>query len=309
VGWCGSEIVCAGGTWWEGPTKRYTDEVHAYDPARDRWRDLPRYPVPIAYAGTASAGRDLLVAGGWTGTEPVLRCYRLRPGAEARWERLPDLPGPRVFSAAAVVDSTLYLIAGAADFAMTGGPFADAIRLDLRRPGRGWQSCAPLPGKGRCILSAAACGGRIYLFGGYSTEKKEPPAFADAFSYDPKRDRWSRLADLPGTLYAAASGSVDDRYVYLLGGLDTDRKVQVAEGSPYPFASKVLIYDTRGDSYREGTPLPRPVAPDCGLTDGRRFFVMGGEVGFHVRSPWTFIGELGRRPSRGGGEPRKDGKP
>jgi N-acetylneuraminic acid mutarotase len=236
-------------------------------------------------------GGDLVIAGGWTGKEPVLQCYRLRPGPDSRWERLPELPGPRVFPAAAVIGSTLYAIAGARDFDMTGGPRTDGLRLDLRRPEQGWRPVAPLPGVGR-TASAAACDGRIYLFGGYADPKKEPPALAEALAYDPSTDRWTRLPDLPGTLYAASGASPDGRRVYLIGGVDTDQRRPPSEPQKYPFSARTLVYDTRARTYRAGTPLPRPNAADRALTDGRRLYILGGEVGFHVRSPWTFVGDL-----------------
>lgn len=291
VGWCGPEIICAGGTWWEGPTKRYTEEVHAYDPAQDRWRSLPPFPLPIAYSGVVTIGGDLIVAGGWTGKAPVLHCYRLRPGESSRWDPLPDLPGPRVFSSAAAVGSVVYLMGGCVDFNMTGGPTATMVRLDLRKLKSGWQSCPPLPGPARSTFCAAACGGKIYVFGGYTTGSDTPPGLSDAYSYDPKTDRWTRLANLPGTNYAACAVSKDRRHVFVLGGVDTDRPTTNAEGqTEYPFADQTLVYDTRNNTYSVESALTHPIAADQALTDGKRLYVLGGEVGFHVRSPWTFVG-------------------
>ncbi|MES2695395.1 MAG: hypothetical protein V4773_18100 [Verrucomicrobiota bacterium] len=88
------------------------------------WRREPDLPAPgVFVAAGASDGKHVYFLGGIGFTPapegkatPSARAFRLAPGAE-RWERLADLPGPRVGPASPcpVVDGKLFVIGGYAE--------------------------------------------------------------------------------------------------------------------------------------------------------------------------------------------------
>lgn len=125
----GSRLYVAGGI--PTPTsKEPSTQVWSLDLARSAaaehpaWRREPDLPAPgVFVAAAAAAGDHLYVLGGIGFTPapastatPSARAYRLAPGARA-WERLPDLPGPRVGPASPcpVVAGQLFVIGGYAE--------------------------------------------------------------------------------------------------------------------------------------------------------------------------------------------------
>ena len=65
----GNRLVVAGGTTWEGETKRWLDRIWTYDPAADRWSDAGRLAGAVAYPVSAQAGDTLWWAGGSGGAD------------------------------------------------------------------------------------------------------------------------------------------------------------------------------------------------------------------------------------------------
>jgi N-acetylneuraminic acid mutarotase len=72
---------------------RYFDR---YDPATNRWQELPDYPLPVSGTGLVSVGGRLIAAGGEDPGRGRLigRAYAYDP-ARAAWERLPSMPRPK----------------------------------------------------------------------------------------------------------------------------------------------------------------------------------------------------------------------
>src|SRR6185312_7714702 len=58
------KYVIAGGSYWRDKKKQWTDEVHVYDPAHDRWRHCSRLPGPRRDAASVSVGGNLYLFGG-----------------------------------------------------------------------------------------------------------------------------------------------------------------------------------------------------------------------------------------------------
>lgn len=111
--WTGTEFVVWGGYAGAGtPDEEAVAQAAAYDPATDRWRELPDAPIPGAYDGEALwTGTEVWVVGGFggeTGRDPMLGAAAYDPATDA-WRNLPDLPGP--MAAAAWLDTAAALIA------------------------------------------------------------------------------------------------------------------------------------------------------------------------------------------------------
>ncbi|HND60702.1 MAG TPA: kelch repeat-containing protein [Opitutaceae bacterium] len=127
----------------------------AVEPDGTAWRreaDLP--DAGLFVPATATDGRSLLVFGGMAtdanGMRPSARAYRLDL-ASRRWERLPDLPEPRVGASnpcPAAPDGSLLLIGGYAEIARGPGrehPGFPAGTLAFDPPTGTWRRGPDLP--------------------------------------------------------------------------------------------------------------------------------------------------------------------
>jgi Kelch motif len=122
--------------------------------------------------------------------------------------------------------------------------------------------------------SAAVVDGRLYVFGGFVTtpRPREFPVEPRVDVYDPARDAWARVADLPRKITHAnavvAEGGGARPEVWMVGGFEGDE--------PGRAVASVLIYDPRRDAWRDGPPLPTPVAGGTlALVDGALHYVGG----------------------------------
>src|SRR5215210_3002885 len=151
----------------------------------------------------------------------------------------------------------------------------------------GWEQVASLSQR-RSYIASAQLGDRIFAAGGMVGETGRP--LAGFTRYDPKRDEWTVLAQLPVPTRAAAAAGVGDS-LYVFGGTTPDGNTDavwawdggtwtkraslptprfnhtaVAVGSEiYVLGGfldgrelrDVLVYDTVADTWRRSTPLPR----------------------------------------------------
>ena len=103
---------------------------------------------------------------------------------------------------------------------------------------RRWRELAS-SGEARQEVSFVELDGRLYLAGGRTTAHEV---------YDPARETWSRVADLPEAL-DHVQGVVSGGRIFYVGGLHE---------FPEPAAASVHVYDPAADSFSSGAPMPRP---------------------------------------------------
>jgi N-acetylneuraminic acid mutarotase len=191
-------IVVVGGFLASGANSRRVD---AYDPARDAWARLPDLPVSVDHAAAASWRGRLVVVGGYGADREPLRAAFLYDGR--RWRRLPAPPEERAAAAAAATaDGRVWVVGGRT----RSGLATRALSLDLRT--LRWR-VVPGP-RPREHLAATALRGRVYAVGGRLAGLDTNLGAIEA--YDPRRNRWTRLPDLPdprgGTGAAAIAGRI-----------------------------------------------------------------------------------------------------
>jgi non-specific serine/threonine protein kinase len=106
----GTYLYAVGGRRLEASSN--TAVVQRFDPAADRWVQLPAAPGKVSDAGAAIIGGRLIVAGGESlGT--VFNTVWAYDIASRTWSSLPNLAEPRHGLAVAAIGSTLYAIDGA----------------------------------------------------------------------------------------------------------------------------------------------------------------------------------------------------
>lgn len=237
----GQDLLVAGGTNWNGNSKRWLDRVNLYDFEIGRWRDGPKLPKAFAYGCFAVTQAGFEIIGGCDSTGGYRDSWVLQPGGSA-WHRSENAPQNFVFAAAENWSQHLHVFGGCAsdrDLASASGV------VWIRDTNRVWHQVSVLPRRD-VLLSAHACvSDKIYFFGGYSISPGgDVLNHDDAFSFDCNTHEWTSLEKLPSAAHGSSAVALDNRWIVILGGYGTD------------FLKTVLIYDTAHDHYEEETPLP-----------------------------------------------------
>lgn len=217
VAWTHIDLIGTGGSLYllgglEGQQYTARGESFVLDPGGSVWRSLAPIPVGLerGAAGLAVSGNHLFLLGGASTTDALASCldYDL---ANDTWSQLPDLPAKRSHPAAMrMIDGTL-IVAGGLGTLDASEPHAEVFAL---APGAAsWTSTrAPMPTpRGGCaygVLDAdlICAGGEAGVAALHVVE-----------SYDPARDAWTPLANLPDER-AGTQGVAISRRFFLPGG-------------------------------------------------------------------------------------------
>jgi N-acetylneuraminic acid mutarotase len=301
TGMIGDDFIVAGGTFWHTmDSKRYISWTQIYNTKTGKWRMGPDLPRELAYSLAVTVDNKLYVFGGrGQGPEPLADGYVLSAVANPEkgepkyeWGKAPSLPGPLMFPMGDAIGSVIYCIGGARDY--EGKDVSqDLLALDTRNMDAGWKRLAPMPAKGVTNFAAAACGGNLYIFGGYRADTEPPINLAESYKYDVAADKWSEIHRLPFAARAQTAVAYDDRYILIMGFyVASDREVKF-HGNDFGASGCVLLYDTQKDRYEVLQPMPRAVCEIFFARKGNMLYGAGGEWVYKIRSPFFFIGEIG----------------
>jgi N-acetylneuraminate epimerase len=287
VGAVGDTLVVAGGTWWTSPPaaggrKIWMDTIHTLDRGAARWRDAGRLPSAVSYGGAVSTGKSIILAGGQTAesASPIALRLTLQDG-RVRVSLLPNLPQPAANLAAAAANGRMYVVGGqrAPDAAEAA---ASVWSLDLARPDR-WREEPRLPGEGRILPAAAACGNDLYVMGGAALYRASSGTVArrylrDAFRFRPGAG-WTRIADLPAPSVAAPAVCGPGRRPLLFGGDDGGMVgVSFPPGQRHPgFSKSVLAYDPVSDRWQPAGDMPDALVTTGAAMLAGAIVICGGE--------------------------------
>lgn len=167
-----------------------------------------------------------------------------------------------------------------------------AFEYDFAR-GR-WSELPPVPvAEGRLAGVAAAAGGAIYLFGGYTVAADgHEVTTPEVLRYDPAARRYSALAPMPVPVDDSVALVWRDRWILLVSGWHMDANVNL-----------VQVYDVQTDAWSQATPFPgAPVFGHAGailddtlvVCDGVRLDANGGKRAFSAADE-CWRGEFGPR--------------
>lgn len=259
----GGEIIVVGGTNWEGGTKRWLNAVHVYSPVRQQWRTIAPLESPCAYAAdgiTVEKYPKLVLAGGSSGEQTHHRLYAMgiTPSVIA-------LPSGSVYSAGAVIDDELFVAGGAPAQDQLASLSNSAVAIQFTT-GR-MRPLAPVPSPGFGITASAACGGKLYIFGGaqWDAAAGEVRNRASAFAYDPLKNDWATLPDLPRANRGIAAVPLDDHRILIAGGYADEA-----------FTNEAFLFDTGSPVYIRIIPLPYPALVAL-VVCGEHLYCLGGE--------------------------------
>ncbi|WP_327579131.1 kelch repeat-containing protein [Streptomyces sp. NBC_00145] len=205
VGVYKGKVYSVGGVVGGGFFPPLTAGGYVYDQASDSWSALPDLPGDsLGHPGLrdkpAGAFIDgtFYVTGGWVNdgsTEGSTLAYQ--PGA-ASWTNVATNEVPYAAAGTAVLNGKLYQV---------GGCRYTCGSTDVRvfdPVAKKWSNAAPYPER-TAWTSCGAVAGRLYCAGGYVDNPGGTHASSGAtYAYDPDTDSWTRMADMPESLWASA---------------------------------------------------------------------------------------------------------
>lgn len=258
-------LIVAGGSWfpvskWEGGEKQWVSHVFVLVDAQAEWKrfELPR---PLAYGGSVSHARGLLLIDGGDEMQNLPSCMWLRwNGATVDIESAAPLPLPLANCAAAELNGRAYVFGG------QQSPQAAAAErglysLDLTHPGAAWQTEPPLPGAGRILPSVAAAADALFVAGGADlhpdpTGNPARTYLSDAWQFTPGAG-WRALPGLPSPACAAPAFGLNAEF-FVLGGSDgvlAARDNELRDAHP-GFSRSIHAYAPGRGSWRAAAQLP-----------------------------------------------------
>ena len=99
----------------------------------------------------------------------------------------------------------------------------------------------------RSDLQAHVVDGKIYLIGGFITNKTSPSLYSTTSLnevYDPEKDTWTQKSPSPQMIYDYASMALGEKIYFFCGSSDKGK------------TTNVQIYDTQTDIWSTGRPPP-----------------------------------------------------
>jgi hypothetical protein len=167
-------------------------------------------------------------------------------GLEVLWSQESELPEVYQEMRAAVLDGRLFVVGGRTVTEATNRCAATVQVYDLINAH--WSFGTPLP-EPLGAVGLVAEGGFLYCFGGISEPVWWGWPVASAYRYDPKANRWARLADMPIARSNFAVGVIDHR-IYCAGGSihwpDTTSRMDAYEPTANSWAYHPTLPEPRG---------------------------------------------------------------
>ena len=279
-----------GGVPWEGGTKVWHDRVFVLSAyANAVWREIGRLPAPNAYGVSLTIPDGVLIIGGGNAARNFSDVWLMTLAGESlAFRALPPLPAPLAQMAGAIAADGVHIVGGAHR--------PDAVeatvrhyRLELDAIDKGWRQMPALPAAARILSIAAGIANDLYVIGGCAVAAGADGRAVRTYLTDVWRfsnGKWTRLADLPTPLAAAASPApVFGHDIYVISGDDGRQAGLTSLAQHKGFRTQVLRYDTLENAWRDAGELrvPPPVTlPTASWKDG--FVLFNGEIRPGVRT-------------------------
>jgi N-acetylneuraminic acid mutarotase len=281
AGVIGKKYVIAGGTYWKGNQKHWTDHVDIFDPFSNLWTKGPSLPEPRGDAASVSSENTLYIFG--VGANGSIRrdSVAFRNG---KWFPVPvaELPEPRLYPVATICRSKVYLLGG---LSKPGDYTSISNTLwvwDIRAAKAGWKALNPMPGPGLITHAMAEMNGKIYVLGGAKTVKANVVNVTTAYEFDPQSQKWTQLPDL----------AVGRR---CWSGVEMDDKILLIGGYTETFERDVFTYEPTSHTLTLLGQLPHGLCDAKFVRINNSILGTGGEAAPRVRGQWTIEGRWSRR--------------
>jgi N-acetylneuraminic acid mutarotase len=191
-----------------------TASLFSYEPASDTWRKLTSLGGPLGSISlTAVDGKIHAFGGRVMGEDVTVGTHEVYDPKTDKWSAATPMPSSRDHAGIWVVNGKVDIFGG-----RTGGSDTSVALNEIYDPKSDkWSSAAPMP-TGRSSSAFAEYRGLLFFAGGECrTVNGSRGSFNENEAYDPKSDKWRKLAALPVGRHGFAAASVGNT-LYFLGG-------------------------------------------------------------------------------------------
>ncbi|XP_050310149.1 kelch-like protein 26 [Anthonomus grandis grandis] len=184
---------------------------------------------------------------------------------QKKWMHLTSIPHVEQCNyGTAVYSNELYIVGGCFNQSLQEyiHPFGFKYNPRFNK----WSTISPMKFE-RCRFSLNAVGGLLYAVGGISEE--EPYGQYESKTcecYNPTRDVWYPIANLPMGVSQHAGASVEDAFLYISGGIDPYNRC----------VSNVFCFDVEFKTWMTCAPMLQPRADHVMVAVGKCLYVCGG---------------------------------
>ena len=301
----GGKIYLAGGFISAGDgsgdaAQRTSKWTYCYDPATQQWTQLADMPERREYTRGIATSDAMYVIGGerQSPTDTFDDCFKLDLTAQPPvWSYHSEINAVTSFQGVGRVDDLLVVIGGvewqsSPVFYNLAGMRDTVDVLDLSDEQAGWQLRTPTPGLTAGWTASAVCQDRVYVFGGIPFNSyRDQQQINHCYYYEPKRDRWTRIANAPYQISGWQAETYVNRYMLVVGGSSNT--------VPGVFNEVVYVYDTQEDRWMrmDGTIAGGGYYNDCGVSIiGDMIYVTGGEGAGGSHNNYILTGQIVPNP-------------
>ncbi|WP_030488595.1 S8 family serine peptidase [Micromonospora chokoriensis] len=264
-----------------------TDSTNAksarvYDPATQVWLPLPDLPTPRGKASAVAVDGKIYVIGGWSvNNGVVVNTVDVFDPTTRSWSTLSNRnPVPTAAAGTAVVNGQIYLVGGC----LNGTCKQSDKTVVFDTTSGAFRTVASYP-KPVTFIGCGGIGGGVYCAGGKSGDS----SVTNTYSYDPAKDAWTALPDIPVDSWGAQAGAA--------GGLLVIAGGTVKNGTA--LTNRTLAYDPAARAWQD---LPIFTVPAyrggfaCGAyklgglatsSDGSRIFEKLGGLPCDSEAAWV----------------------
>jgi len=248
-----------------GYNPNVTDSVQAYDPAKDKWRDVKSFPAKMNHGNAGAINGKIYVAGYYingTMSTATTDAYSYDPKADT-WTKVSSLPAgtQRAASCVATGAGLMYVVGGASN----GKSVDSAARYDPATDK--WEELPVLPER-REHCSAGIIGNVLYVAGGRADGITGIQA--KTWAFDLTRKTWSEKPALDPPRGGLAGAVLENR-LFVFGGEGNTN----ATSGVFP---DVDVYDPGSNQWRSLAPMLVPRhGYGAAVLDGR-IYLAGGAV-------------------------------
>ncbi|APO71355.1 Kelch repeat-containing protein (plasmid) [Rhizobium gallicum] len=234
---------------------------------------------------------------------------------DCAWRMAKPMPVAQSENSSAVIGDKWYIIGGI-NVPLTA-PVGSVVVYDAKADS--WSQVKDMPEPAH-HTATVALDGKVYVFGGFvgTGGARQWQPIADAFSYDPKTDTWTKLAPMPTARGSAEAVALDGK-IYVIGGAhthdhDREMKEPLWAGVPNIVGTTVEEYDPATNTWRERAPMQTERNHFLAAAVNGEIYAIDGRIGlpFVTKSDvtdlveaynpktdsWTF---KSRSPTRRGG--------
>jgi N-acetylneuraminic acid mutarotase len=204
-----------------------------FDLDSQTWSPLPPMPTPRGALAAEAVGGKIYVIGGARipdgmnmpdglyggGPTELLGTNEMFDTETNTWKTLRPMPTPRNHHSVAEVGGKIYAIGGRVGSCFSNGWSSNVwVNEEYDIASDTWTSRAPMP-SARSGTAVAVLNGRIHVLGGEGWIDDFGGVFRTQEAYDPKANRWTRLARMPTPRHGFAAMTVSNK-IYAISGVN-----------------------------------------------------------------------------------------